>query len=165
MAKTTNRLTTVGAKASIDAYGTTNLFLHEPRCGSNREDRDACGAGRSRDYDAKPYKEASPRFDRNPYGTGLGGRTAALCPLSRRITLDCEPRLAFHPTKPPSRPRGNRLAVPYVYGYGAHVVLADGCIVGDIDNTVPVTVGAYVSWYVNHAGLGNLRWFRAWNGF
>ena len=101
--------------------GTADLFLHEPRCGSNREDRDAHGAGRSRDYDAKPYKKASARFDRNHLvdneqnmlgGTGLGGRTAALRLLSRRITLDYETRLAFHPAKPPSRPCGNRSAVP-----------------------------------------------------
>ena len=99
----------------IDAQtqGTADPFLHEPRCGSNREDRDAYGAGRSRDYDAKPCKEASTRFGRNPHGTGLGGRTAALRLLSRRITLDCEPRLAFHPARPPSRSWRNRSAVPY----------------------------------------------------
>ena len=102
-------------------YGTADLFLHEPRCGSNREDRDAYGAGRSRDFDTKPYWQASTRFGRNRLvdneqnmlgGTGLGGRTAALCLLSRRITLDCEPRLAFHPARPSSRPCGNRSAVP-----------------------------------------------------
>ncbi len=63
-------------------FGALSPIIHEPRCGSNREDRDADGAGRSRDFDTKPYRHASARFGRNRLvgneqsmlgGTGLGG--------------------------------------------------------------------------------------------
>ncbi len=36
--------------------GTADLFLHKPRYGSNREGRDACGAGHGQDFGTKPYR-------------------------------------------------------------------------------------------------------------